>query len=123
MIYQSQIQRATFHTSARATIHAPSIASASATSSNMSTSVSRFGRGTKWSVVAATTIALSAAAAVELRSKQPVKAPKGQSYTEAEKRYQSLIEAMGSGESIEDLQKAVGMYESDSTSSTRSSST
>jgi len=123
MIFQPSVQRAPFHTSAvnaSATLNAPRLVAAAATTSstpNMSASVSKIGRGTKWSVVGAAAVAISAAAAIEIRGQQAsLRASKKQSMAESDKRYQSLLDAYGSGESLEDLQKAVGSYESESSS-------
>ncbi|KAE9961821.1 hypothetical protein BLS_001296 [Venturia inaequalis] len=81
----------------------------------MSASVPKIGRGTKWSVVGATAIALSAAAATNFRNQQAsLRATKKKDLADNDQRYQTLLDAYGSGESLEDLQKAVGSYESGS---------
>jgi len=74
-------------------------------------------------VVGAAAVALSTAAALEFRNQQATtRTSKKQSMTENEKRYQNLLDAYGSGESLEDLQKAVGIYEVESSTSSSSSS-
>jgi hypothetical protein len=68
------------------------------------------------SVVGATALAIGTAVAVEVKSKQETaRAVKAQSVTDNDKRYQSLLDAYGSGESLEDLQAAVERYQVDST--------
>jgi len=70
--------------------------------------MSRFARASKWAVVGTTALALGAAAAVQLR---PDSAPKAKHVvSETDKRYQELLDAYGSGESLDDLQNAVASY-------------
>ncbi|QDS74994.1 hypothetical protein FKW77_005498 [Venturia effusa] len=113
-------QRAPFHTDvakSTAALNAPRL---STSSPNMSASVSKIGRGTKWSVVGATAIAISAAAALEFRGQQAsLRASKKKDIADNDARYQSLLDAYGSADSLEDLQKAVGSYEAGSSGGRR----
>jgi len=73
--------------------------------------MSKFGAVSKIALLGTATIALGAAAAVQLRANdESVVAAQNKAKKEADKRYQELLNAYGSGETLEDLQNAVSSY-------------
>ncbi len=56
------------------------------------------------------TIALGAAAAMQLKSDENARVQQAKAKAETDKRYQELLVAYGSGESLDDLQNAVSSY-------------
>jgi len=89
------------------TLQAAHAVAAASSSSNMS----RFGKTGKWALMGTTALAIGAAAAVQLRTETAaVPKPTKQAMSETDKRYQELLDAYGSGDSLDDLQKAVASY-------------
>lgn len=72
--------------------------------------MSRFGPA-KIALLGSATIALGAAAAVQMRGNdESVVKAQNKAKAEADKRYQELLNAYGSGETLDDLQNAVANY-------------
>ncbi|KIW02111.1 uncharacterized protein PV09_06602 [Verruconis gallopava] len=72
--------------------------------------MSRFGAASKLALLGTATIALGAAAASQLKPDDSARAAQAKAKAETDKRYQELLNAYGSGESLDDLQNAVANY-------------